>query len=115
MGNLDLDGVPFGKFSRSYNNLTSNGLINYRACQSGSAHVEAVPPLTHGAILSKLIEQIGKHPCKSKITRTEIIKIATWIDANVPYYGSYRGRRGLQDKDHPEFRALPVVSAAKKP
>ncbi|MDP6045949.1 MAG: hypothetical protein QGG25_10100 [Phycisphaerae bacterium] len=114
-GNLDLDGVPFGKFSRSYNNLTSNGLINYRACQSGSAHVEAVPPLTHGAILSKLIEQIGKHPCKSKITRTEIIKIATWIDANVPYYGSYRGRRGLQDKDHPEFRALPVVSAAKKP
>ncbi len=109
-GNLDLVGVPFGKFSRSYDNLTSNGLINNRACQSGRAHIEAVPPLTHGAILSKLIEQIGKDPCKSKLTRTELIKIATWIDANVPYYGSYRGKWRLQDKDHPDFRLSPLVA-----
>ncbi|MDP6545087.1 MAG: hypothetical protein QGH60_13955 [Phycisphaerae bacterium] len=109
-GNLDLDGTPVGKFSRSYDNLTRNGLINYRACQSGSAHIEAVPPLTHGAIVSKLIEQIGKDPCKSKITRTELIKIATWIDANVPYYGTYRGKRDLRDKDHPDFRLPPLVA-----
>jgi hypothetical protein len=110
-GRLDLVGVPVGKFSRSYDNLTSNGLINYRACQSGSAHIEAVPPLTHGAIVSKLIEQISKGHCKAKLTRNELIKIATWIDANVPYYGTYRGKRNLQDKDHPNFRALPLVAA----
>ena len=36
-------------------------------------------------------------------------KIYTWIDANVPYYGTYRGKRNLQDKDHPDFRALPLA------
>ena len=108
-GHLDLVGVPFGKFSRSYDNLTGNGLISYRACNSGSAHIQAVPPLTHGSIPSKLVEQIRKAPCKANLTRDEFIKIVTWIDANVPYYGTYRGKRNLQDKDHPDFRALPLA------
>ena len=30
-------------------------------------------------------------------------------DVAVPYYGTYRGKRNLQDKDHPDFRALPLV------
>jgi hypothetical protein len=109
-GRLDLTGVPAGKFSRSYDNLTGNGLISYRACNSGSAHIEAVPPLTHGSIPSKLIEQIRKAPCKANLTRNEFIRIATWIDANVPYYGTYRGKRNLQDKDHPDFRLLPLAT-----
>jgi len=108
-GNLDLVGEPIGKFSRSYDNLTGNGLINYRACNSGSAHIRAVPPLTHGAILSKLVDRIRKTPCKANLDREEFIKIVTWIDANVPYYGTYRGKRNLQDKDHPDFRALPLA------
>jgi len=113
-GNLDLVGEPMGKFSRSYDNLTANGLINYRACQSGSAHIRAVPPLTHGAILSRLVDRIRKAPCKANLTREEFIKIVTWIDANVPYYGTYRGKRNLQDKDHPGYRALPLVLGQRK-
>ena len=46
---------------------------------------------------------------KVKLTREELIKLVTWIDANVPYYGTYRGKRNLQDKDHPDYRALPLV------
>jgi hypothetical protein len=112
-GRLDLVGVPMEKYSRSYSNLTGdgygNGLINFRACGAGSAHIRAVPPLTHGSLVSKLTDQIRQDPCKANLTREEFIKIATWIDANVPYYGTYRGKIYPQDKDHPDFRALPLV------
>jgi hypothetical protein len=46
---------------------------------------------------------------KVKLPQADFVKIATWIDANAPYYGTYRGKRGLQDKDHPEFRSHPVA------
>jgi len=108
-GHLDLVGVPVGKFSRSFDNLVGSGLVNYRACNYGAAHFLAVPPLTHGSHRSKLVDQIRQAPCRANITREEFIKIVTWIDANIPYYGTYRGKRNLQDKDHPDFRALPLV------
>jgi hypothetical protein len=50
-------------------------------------------------------------PCKAKITQGEFVRVVTWIDANSPYYGTYRGTRDLKDKDHPEFRPTPLVSA----
>ena len=108
-GRLDLVGAPAGKFSRSYNNLTGNGLINFRACGSGRAHIRAVPPLTHGSYSSKMVGQIRNKHGKANLTREEFIKIVTWIDANVPYYGTYRGKKYPRDKDHPDFRALPLV------
>jgi len=108
-GRLDLVGVPIGKFSRSYDNLVGSGLVNYRACNYGAAHFLAVPPLTHGSHRSRLVERIRSDPCQAGLTRQQFIKIVTWIDANVPYYGTYRGMRDLRDKDHPEFRALPLA------
>ncbi len=108
-GRLDLVGVPIGKFSSSFLHLIDSGLVSYRDCRYGAAHFLAVPPLTHGSHRSKLVEQIRRDPCKANLTREEFIKIVTWIDANVPYYGTYRGKRNLQDKDHPDFRALPLV------
>ena len=59
--------------------------------------------------MSKLTDQIRQDPCKANLTREEFIKIATWIDANVPYYSTYRSRRNPSDKDHPNFRLLPLV------
>jgi len=109
---LDLVGVPIGKFSRSFDNLVGSGLVNYRACNYGAAHFLAVPPLTHGSHRSKLTHQIRRAPCKSNLTREEFIKIVTWIDANVPYYGTYRGKRDLRDKDDPDFRALPLAAGS---
>ena len=108
-GRLDLVGVPTHKFSRSFLNLIDSGLVSYRDCRYGGAHFLAVPPLTHGSHRSKLVDQIRKAPCRGNLTREEFIKIVTWIDSNVPYYGTYRGERNLQDKDHPDFRALPLV------
>ena len=108
-GRLDLVGVPIGKFSRSFDNLIESGLVSYRDCRYGAAHFLAVPPLTHGSHRSKLVEQIRSESCRANLTREEFIKIVTWIDANVPYYGTYRGKRELRDKDAPDFRALPLA------
>ncbi|NQU25916.1 MAG: hypothetical protein HQ567_31895 [Candidatus Nealsonbacteria bacterium] len=108
-GRLDLVGVPTNKFSSSFLHLIDSGLVSYRDCRYGASHFLAVAPLTHGSHRSKLVDQIRKAPCKANLTREEFVKIVTWIDANVPYYGTYRGKRNLQDKDHPDFRALPLA------
>lgn len=110
-GRLDLVGEPTAKYSRSYENLILKGLVSYDDGRYGSANFNVVPPLSRGAYLSKLYHQILKAPCKkANVTRIERIRIATWIDSNVPYYGTYRGKRNLEDKDDPEFRLPPLVA-----
>ena len=46
---------------------------------------------------------------KVDLTREELIRLVTWIDANAPYYGTYPGKIYPRDKDHPGFRALPLA------
>ena len=106
---LDLTGVPTRKWNRSHENLIGRRLVSYADCRYGSSNFVAVPPLTRGSHLSKLAHQIRKDPCKAKITREEFIRIVTWIDANVPYYGTYRGKRNPWDKDLPDFRMPPLA------
>ena len=110
-GRLDLTGVPTNSFNRSYQNIIGKGLISYADCRYGRANFRAVPPLTHGAHRSSLVGRIQKDPCKAKLTQAEFIKITTWIDANAPYYGTYRGKKSLEYKDAPDFRLPPLVSA----
>ena len=71
-------------------------------------------PLSFGSHLSKLAARIRTAPCKAKITQGESVRIVTWIDANTPYYGTYRGKRDIKDKDHPDFRLPPLVIAKPK-
>ena len=108
-GALDLTGVPTDRYNRSYENLVGKGLISYRDCRYGRAGFRAEPPLTFGSHLSTLVDRIRNAPCKAAITRGEFVKIVTWIDANAPYYGTYRGRRDLKDKDSPDFRLPPLA------
>jgi hypothetical protein len=109
-GRLDLTGTPTAKWSRSYENLILKGLVSYADCRSGRSHFESVPPLTLGSHRSKLPVQIRKAPCKTNLTQAEFVRIVTWIDANIPFYGTYRGRRDLKDRDAPDFRPPPLVA-----
>jgi len=111
-GRLDLTDVPTGKYNRAYENLIKRGLVSPAACRSGAANCRAAPPLTHGSHRSKLVEQIRRDPCQANLSREEFIKIITWVDANAPYYGTYRGKRDPKYKDDPDFRPPPL--AAKK-
>jgi hypothetical protein len=67
------------------------------------------PPLSFGSHRSKLVERIGKDPCKAGLTKEEFIKIVTWIDANAPFYGTHDGKKNLKWKNEPDFRPLPLA------
>ena len=110
-GRLDLTGVPTDTWNRSYENIHGHGLISTRNCGFGRSGYRPAPPLTFGSHLSKLAAKIRGAPCKGKISQSEFVRIVTWIDANTPYYGTYRGKRSLQDKDAPDFRLPPLVAA----
>jgi hypothetical protein len=104
--------VPDEKFSRSYNNLIATDFIQYR--NRGVAGNQAVPPLTHGSRVSQLFGMLRERHAEVKLSREETIRIATWIDANVPYWGSYRGPWPVpSQKDCPDFRLLPLPMVAK--
>ncbi|MDP6545002.1 MAG: hypothetical protein QGH60_13515 [Phycisphaerae bacterium] len=111
---LDLTGVPTETWNRSYENILGRGLVSTRQCGFGRSGFRPAPPLTFGSHLSKLTAKIRSASCKGKITQGEFVRIITWIDANSPYYGTYRGKRGLQDKDAPDFRMPPLVMAKPK-
>ena len=106
---LILTGEPTDTWNRSYENIFGRGLISSRHCGFGRSGFRPEPPLTFGSHLSKLAAQIRKAPCKAKITQAEFVRIVTWIDANGPYYGTYRGKRGLKHRGSPDFRLPPLV------
>jgi len=109
-GELDLSGELTTLWSRSYENLTRKGLVNYlHTCGYGSSCVPLEPPTTFGSHRSPMVERIRKAPCKSNITREDFIKIVTWIDANAPYYGTHDGKKNLKWKSEPDFRPLPLA------
>jgi len=106
-GGLDFVNVPHGKFGTAYDSLLGTSLVCYRG--TGKAGIQFVPPLTHGSRASELTSMLEKGHKKVKLSREELIRFATWVDSNVPYYGTYRGVRKAEDKDHPQYRVLPVT------
>ncbi len=107
---LDLVGVPTETWNRSYENILGRGLVSSRQCGFGRSGFRPSPPLSFGSNLSKLAAQITTgDPCKADVSREEFIRIVTWIDANTPYYGTYRGKRELKYRDEPDFRMPPLV------
>jgi hypothetical protein len=108
-GELDLSGQLTGLWNRSYENLAKKQLVSFLEGGFGSANVPVEPPLTFGSHQSKLVERIRQDPCKAKLTREEFIRIVTWIDANIPYYGTHEGKKNLKWKDEPSFRPVPLA------
>jgi hypothetical protein len=108
-GNLNLTGQLTKLWNRSYENLADKRLISHLNGGYGASNVRNTPPLAFGSHRSKLVQQIRKAPCKANLTRNELIRIVTWIDANAPYYGTHSGKKNLKWKDDPGFRPLPLA------
>jgi len=108
-GELDLSGTLTGLWNRSYENLLNKDLISFLHGCIGEANIPAEVPLTFGSHRSKLVERIRNKPCKANLTRTEFIRIVTWIDANAPYYGTHQGKKNIKWKDKADFRPLPLA------
>ena len=108
-GDLVLTGAPTGLWNVSYQNLLKKKLVSFLEGGFGSANVPAEPPMTFGSHQSKLVDRIRQGPCNADLKREEFIRIVTWIDANVPYYGTHKGKKNAQHKEAPDFRPVPLV------
>jgi hypothetical protein len=117
-GGLDLAGAMTEYFSRSYENLMNRQLVAciqefYGPQPDGQiTNVEPVPPLTVGSHASRLITILRRGHYDVKLSPEEFVRLATWVDANGPYYGTYFGRRNWAYKDHPDFRPVPTLRSA---
>ena len=76
-------------------------------------NIEAKAPRTLGSHASRLVKILKAGHHNAVLSQAEWIKLVTWIDSNCAYYGSYFGRRHIQYKDHPDFRPVPDVNAAR--
>ncbi|MBT3201012.1 MAG: hypothetical protein HN350_14005 [Phycisphaerales bacterium] len=84
--NLTSDRTRF--FCQSYDNLVDRGLANF-VNVFAQGHDDGTP-VSEGSYTSKINKYIDtKKHCKKEISSEEKQRIYTWIDANVPYYGSY--------------------------
>ena len=98
-GNLNLAGDLGMAFNTSYVELLDRSPVRYAADRPGAAKplVKAVfdgppgvlPPYAWGSHRSRLVEFLGPAHYGVRLSDEEFERVATWIDLNVPYYGSY--------------------------
>ena len=107
-------------FCRSYENIIHKDLVGYIQEFVGPkpegadamGYAPAVPPYTYGSHKSRLIAALRKDHYGVKLPREDFIRLATWVDANAPYYGSYFGRRNLAYRNQGDFRPVPTLESA---
>jgi len=112
MGRIDLRGQLTRSFSRSYETLLRYVKTTDEGSDWGGS--EYLPAKSVGSHASRLMKQINKGCTgnKVKLPLKDFVKIATWVDANAIYYGSYWGRIRIEHKDHPNFRPVPTLKDA---
>ena len=94
-GGIDLSGDRTDWFNVSYDVL-SRGWVNWIDTRNGNeANILQIAPNQWGSPKSKLTEVLLKgHPDKAGKARVSLepealVRLFTWIDLNVPYYGTY--------------------------
>lgn len=97
-GGIDLSGDKTWFFNMAYDNLVSRHLVKFTYLTPPNEETGNFKPLSTGSYVSRLTAMIeGKHS-KVDLDDESRRRIYTWIDSNVPYYGtydsSYSGRPG---------------------
>ena len=106
-GDLDLTGELTKLYDVSYENFINKGLVANLNDGYGASNLVPEPPMSFGSHQSRLVRRIREAPCRANLSREELIRIVTWVDANAPYFGTHRGKKNLKWKDDPDFRPLP--------
>ncbi|MDP6636015.1 MAG: DUF1080 domain-containing protein [Phycisphaerae bacterium] len=88
---LDLSGDKTRYFNMAYDSLLDRKMVQYHWLLK--APVRNWAPLTTGSRVSKLIKYIDQKHEKVVVDDESRRRIYTWIDANVPYYGTYEHTR----------------------
>jgi hypothetical protein len=111
---LRLTGEMTTFFNRSYENILKRGLVKTfdEGSDWGGSAYEG--PKSVGSYASRLMEQIQKG-CEGndeKLPLEDFVRIATWVDANAQYYGTYYGRKHIRYAEHEDFRRVPTFADA---
>ncbi len=77
--------------------------------------VKFVEPYSLGSHSSRLYEMLRDGHQGVNLTEAEMVKVTTWLDANIQYYGTYYGRRDIADQSHPNFRPVQTVEQVLAP
>jgi cytochrome c553 len=85
---IDLSGDKTRFFNMAYDHLTERRLVNFHWLLN-EALVRAFLPLESGSRVSKLTEMIEAGHSNVKMDDESRRRIYTWIEGNVPYYGTY--------------------------
>ncbi len=97
---MDLSGDKTRFFNMAYDNLTERRLVNYYWLLN-EAPVRNFRPLESGARVSRIVKMIEDGHSDVGMGDEDRRRIYTWIEANVPYYGTYDhtrpGRSGSRD------------------
>ncbi|GAF73219.1 unnamed protein product, partial [marine sediment metagenome] len=111
---LDLTGALTTHFSRSYENITRRRLVKTFDEGSDWGGTPYAPPKSVGSHASRFITQVRKGCTGNdrKLPLADFVRLATWVDANAQYYGTYYGRKNIRFKDHPNFRPVPTFAQA---
>jgi|GEM_PF-531511 len=84
---LSLTGDRTRFFCMSYDNLLDRGFVDFLSVFALD-HDETTPKSV-GAVISKILPYLDKKHCGSELSWDERYRVYSWIDANVPYYGTY--------------------------
>jgi len=96
---MDLSGDKTRYFNMAYDTLLNNGQVDYRWLLRAPA--DNWKPLTTGSRVSKLTKALERKQDGVTVDDASRRAVYTWIEANVPYYGTYEhtrpGKSGSRD------------------
>jgi len=87
-GAVDLTGDKTHFFSMAYDQLLDRGLVHY-VPTAGTDHAEGSAK-SRGALVSRIRKYLETDHSDRVVPLEDRRRIYAWIDANVPYYGTYK-------------------------
>lgn len=96
---MDLSGDKTRYFNMAYDNLIAHGQISF--LWLASAHHNVFLPGTTGVQVSGILKYLDSEHSGRKVPVEDRRRVYDWVDANVPYYGTYEhtrpGKPGSRD------------------
>ena len=141
-GKLNLLGTPTERFNQSYETLVperrrgysdrqllgpvigenhpKTGNVDYLPAKSLGSHASVLMAMLAPGTITLADPKQAERAAKLievhkdlRLSLGERVKVATWVDTNCQYYGSYWGRRNLKYAALPDFRPRPTFDQAR--
>ena len=92
-GGIDLSGDKTRHFNMAYDNLVQRSLVQFFYLTPPQEETGTFRPLETGSYVSPIVELIEQKHADVDVDDESRRKLYAWIDANVPYYGTYEHTR----------------------